>query len=96
MCFKLFRIDSMLRSIRVLYNFVSVIMEPGLLSHIHLTSSIMLGSTDLCICTLHPASILMTYPCTLESGVTQVVVHPHQAEAYICNNLDLIEYIQNI
>jgi len=71
-------------------------MEPGLLSHIHLTSSIMLGSTDLCICTLHPASILMTYPCTLESGVTQVVVHPHQAEAYICNNLDLIEYIQNI
>jgi hypothetical protein len=38
----------------------------------------------------------MTYLCTLESGVTQVVVHPDQAEAYICNNLDLIEYVQNI
>jgi len=60
MCFKLLRIDSMLRLIRVLYNFVSVIMEPGLLSHIHLTSSIMLGSTDLCTCTLHLPSILMT------------------------------------
>jgi len=69
-------------------------MEPGLLSHIHLTSSIMLGSTDLCTCTLHPASILMTYPCTLESGVTQVVVHSDQAEAYICNILNLIEYME--
>lgn len=77
------------RLITVLYNFVSVIMEPELFSHIHSTSSIMPGSTDLCTCTLHPPSILMTYLYTLESGVTQVVVHPDQAEAYICNNLDL-------
>jgi hypothetical protein len=88
MCFKLSTIDSMLRLIRRLYNFVSVIMEPGLHSHILLISSIMLESTDQCTCTLHPASILMTYQCTLESGETQVVVHPDKAQAYVYNNLD--------